>query len=64
MRAHLFLRRQGFLFPERQRDCKDGVRADDMDRFLTNMHLRFERQPKVIALCEAATRALGVEETV
>ena len=52
----------GFLFLERQRRCKHGVRRTDMDRISMNRHLRLEQQRKPVALCEADTRAHRAEE--
>jgi hypothetical protein len=58
----------GFLFPARQRRGKNGVRRNlTMTRHfydMTTMRRGKPRQLQSIALCEADTRALGMEEIV
>jgi hypothetical protein len=55
----------GFLFPARQRRCKDGVKEKDMQRHLddmTPMYSGAKRPSDAIALCEDRARAPAMEE--
>jgi hypothetical protein len=55
----------GFLFPARQRRCKDGVKEKDMQRHFddtTEMYSGAKRPCDTIALGEDCTRASEAKE--